>query len=218
MGGAALAARPGLNGRFITLEGGEGVGKSTQAALLAEWLRGQGKQVVETREPGGTPGGEAIRRLLLTSDVALGAMAEAYLFAAARADHVERLIAPALGEGKWVICDRFVDSSLAYQGAASGLGMERIGLINAPAITGRMPELTILLRLGIDDSSERTQGRDGEERDRFSVREAAYHRAVAAAFDRIADEHPHRIAPVDASADIAVVASRINDIVTERLL
>lgn len=206
-----------MSGRFITLEGGEGAGKSTQAALLASWLREQGKAVVETREPGGTPGADAIRDLLLANDVPLTATAEAHLFAAARADHVERLIAPALARGDWVICDRFVDSSLAYQGVAGELGPEKVCAINETAIGACMPDLTLLLRAGAALGAARASARDGAARDRFSARESAFHEAVAQAFDRFAQSEPGRFAIIDASGDIDSVAGAIRDTVKARL-
>ncbi|HEX5257541.1 MAG TPA: dTMP kinase, partial [Sphingomicrobium sp.] len=122
-------------GRFITLEGGEGVGKSTQARALAQALRSRGLDVLVTREPGGSDGAERIRELLLAgAEERWGAPAEVLLFAAARADHVEKVIRPALESGRWVLCDRFADSSLAYQGGAGGLGIETVRSINAVAV------------------------------------------------------------------------------------
>lgn len=207
-----------MSGRFITLEGGEGAGKSTQAALLASWLRQQGKTVVETREPGGTPGADAIRDLLLANDVPLTATAEAHLFAAARADHVERLIAPALARGDWVVCDRFVDSSLAYQGAAGELGPEKVRAINETAIGACVPDLTLLLRTDASLGAARAAARDGAASDRFSARESAFHEAVAQAFDEFAQAEPGRFAIIDAGGDIDGVAGTIRETVKARLL
>ena len=137
-----------MGGHFITLEGGEGAGKSTQLRRLAEALRARGLDVVETREPGGSPGAEAIRRLLLEGDAERWTMeAEALLFAAARADHIARNIRPALERGAWVLCDRFHDSSIAYQGAAGGLGVERVRAIHAAGNRGFLPDRTMLLEL-----------------------------------------------------------------------
>ena len=133
-------------GRFINLEGGEGVGKSTQVQALAEALRRQGIDVLVTREPGGSAGAEAIRELLLSgNEDRWGAHAEALLFAAARADHVAKTIRPALETGQWVLCDRFVDSSLAYQGGAGGLGIEAVRAINAFGIGEDFPDRTLVL-------------------------------------------------------------------------
>lgn len=135
-------------GRFISLEGGEGAGKSTQLNALATALRARGLDVLETREPGGSAGAEAIRQQLLTgSDEKWSAEAEALLFAAARADHVAKTIRPALEAGRWVLADRFVDSSLAYQGGAGGLGIEAVRAINAFAIGDCFPERTLISTL-----------------------------------------------------------------------
>nr|MBA3670262.1 dTMP kinase [Sphingomonas sp.] len=135
-------------GKFISLEGGEGAGKSTQVRALAEELRRRGIEVVETREPGGSPGAEAIRNLLLTGDDdRWSADAEALLFAAARTDHVDKVIRPAILAGKWVLSDRFVDSSLAYQGGAGDLGIEAVRAINAFGIDEWFPDRTLILAL-----------------------------------------------------------------------
>ena len=141
-------------GRFITLEGGEGAGKSTQVKALAEALRARGIDVLVTREPGGSTGAEAIRELLLAGvEERWGPRAEALLFAAARADHVEKTIGPALEAGRWVLSDRFVDSSLAYQGGAGGLGIETVREINAFGLDGCYPDRTLVLVL--EEGSER---------------------------------------------------------------
>lgn len=206
-----------MHGKFITLEGGEGAGKSTQARLLAAWLEERDIEVVETREPGGTPGADAIRALLLGNDVPLTATAEAHLFAAARADHVENLIRPALDAGKWVICDRFIDSTLAYQGAAGKLGVDTVRAINATAIGETWPDLTLLLRTDGDTGTRRAIARDGAEIDRFTNREFAFHRAVAEAFDEFALAEPIRFAVIDGRKDIDTVAADIQAVVKERL-
>lgn len=206
-----------MAGRFISLEGGEGAGKSTQAHLLTEWLRENGHEVVETREPGGTKGADAIRTLLLDKDVPLSPLSESHLFAAARADHVKMLIAPALARGQWVVCDRFVDSSLAYQGAAGGLGIETVREINARAVGAWWPDLTILLRMEDDVGIRRAAARDGDETDRFSARDIAFHDAVAQGFDTLAANEPDRFAVIDASHDIDTVASAIRAVVQDRL-
>ena len=146
-------------GRFISLEGGEGAGKSTQVRALAEALRGRGLEVVTRREPGGSEGAERIRELLLTgSDDRWSAEAEALLFAAARTDHVDRVIRPAIEAGKWVISDRFVDSSLAYQGGAGGLGIEAVRAINAFGIREWFPDRTLVLSLA--EGGARARARD----------------------------------------------------------
>jgi dTMP kinase len=188
-------------GRFIAFEGGEGVGKSTQARLLADALGARGIACVVTREPGGTPGAEAIRALLL--DPALprwGAEAEALLFAAARADHVATLIRPTLAKGKWVICDRFVDSSRAYQGAAGGLGDDPVRTLHAIGSGGLLPDLTLLLELESGAASGRLADRDRGASDKIGGRAADYHGAVAAAFRRFAADEPGRFARIDGNA------------------
>ncbi|WP_300975572.1 dTMP kinase [Sphingomonas sp. LHG3406-1] len=185
-------------GRFITLEGGEGVGKSTQLAALGEALRARGIDVVTTREPGGSDGAEAIRRLLLEGgEERWSAPAEALLFAAARTDHVDKLVRPAVLAGKWVISDRFIDSSLAYQGGAGGLGIEAVRAINAFGIDGWFPDRTLLLLH--PQGAERARARDGAEADRIGGRPASYHDNVEAAFRAIAAAEPDRVRPVDAS-------------------
>lgn len=196
-----------MRGKFITLEGGEGAGKSTQLRLLASWLHDRGPEVIETREPGGTAGADAIRALLLDDDTPFTPIAEAHLFAAARADHVETRIRPALAAGKWVICDRFVDSTLAYQGAAGNLGIETVRRINAAATGETWPDLTILLRTDVDTGARRALTRG--EKDRFSTRNPSFHRAVAQGFEQLAQAEPDRFAVVNADQSIEQVARTI---------
>lgn len=197
-------------GRFISLEGGEGVGKSTQATRLADALRARGLAVVQTREPGGSPGAEAIRRLLLEGQAdRWGARAEALMFAAARADHVARLIRPALDAGQWVVCDRFLDSSLAYQGGADGLGTDRIRTLHAIGSDGLMPDRTLLLRLPEAEALARETERDGHDGDRFGSRDRSFHAAVSQAFQRLADADPARFRVVDATGTPDAVTARL---------
>ncbi len=185
-------------GRFIALEGGEGAGKSTQARLLAEALRALGLEVVTTREPGGTPGAEAIRGLLLgTEGEGWHPRAEALLFAAARSDHVERLIIPALEAGKWVICDRFVDSSRAYQGGGSGLSDAEVLELHRIGSGGLLPDLTLLFEVSPEVAAGRLKVRDGDGADRIGGREAVYHARVSDAFARFAEAEPARFARID---------------------
>lgn len=185
-------------GRFIALEGGEGAGKSTQARLLAEALQARGHRVVTTREPGGTPGAEAIRALLLSVDgEGFHPRAEALLFAAARSDHVERLIAPALAEGTWVICDRFVDSSRAYQGGGGGLDDADLMALHGIGSGGLLPDMTVLIEVRPQEAARRLALRDGNEADRIGGRSEAYHARVAAAFARLAEAEPARFARID---------------------
>jgi dTMP kinase len=196
-------------GRFIAFEGGEGAGKSTQARLLAEALRARGLTVVVTREPGGTPGAEAIRSLLLAPPgEGWPAQAEALLFAAARADHVAHLIRPALMRGEWVICDRFVDSSRAYQGGAGGLGDATITALHAFGSDGLRPDRVILLEGDEAALASRIASR-GEASDAIEGRSAEYHRAVAAAFRALAEADPHGFARINALGDKQDIHARI---------
>lgn len=198
-----------MPGRFITLEGGEGVGKSTQATMLAEALRKRGIAVVRTREPGGTPGAEAIRSLLLDSSLEIGARTEALLFAAARADHVEKVIAPALDRGDWVICDRFIDSSRAYQGGGDDLFDDAIMALHNIGSWGLLPDLTLLLTADNTAVAARLAARDGDKADRIGGRPAAYHAAVAERFRSLAASDPDRFVMISADGTPAEVHQRI---------
>ena len=203
-------------GRFISLEGGEGVGKSTQAKALAAALRERGIAVVLTREPGGSDGAEAIRELLLSGeDDRYGAEAEALLFAAARADHVRKTIRPALDAGQWVISDRFLDSSLAYQGGAGGLGIEAVRGVNAFALGDTFPDRTLVLRSS--EGTARARARDGEGSDRIGGRPDDYHHKVATAFEVIAAEEPERVRLIDASGTPDDVTARLVDAIADLL-
>ncbi|AOL94870.1 dTMP kinase [Porphyrobacter sp. LM 6] len=198
-------------GVFIAFEGGEGTGKSTQGRLLAEALRARGIGVITTREPGGTPGAEAIRRLLLDPPGETGwtSEAEALLFAASRADHVAHLIRPALERGDWVICDRFVDSSRAYQGGAGGLGDAAILALHAFGSAGLRPDLVILLEADEATLAARLAARDGDASDAIGGRPVEYHRAVAAAFRDLATRDPQGFARIDAVGDPQTVHARV---------
>ena len=185
-------------GRFIAFEGGEGAGKSTQSRLLAEALRAGGREVVVTREPGGTSGAEAIRKLLLDpSGDGFLPRAEALLFAAARSDHVERLIRPALAAGQWVICDRYLDSSRAYQGGGGGMADGELLDLHRLGSGGLLPDLTVLIEVSPEEAAARVAHRDGTEADRIGGRPADYHARVAAAFRRFAAAEPCRFAVID---------------------
>jgi dTMP kinase len=189
-------------GRFIAFEGGEGAGKSTQARMLARALEARGLPVVLTREPGGTPGAEAIRALLLDRAAPdWGPRAEALLFAAARADHVARLIRPALAEGRWVICDRYVDSSRAYQGNGDTLDDADILALHRIGSAGLLPDLTVLIEVVPEVAAVRLAMRDGGLADRIGGRDAAYHARVAETFAHIADAEPGRFCRIDGGSD-----------------
>jgi dTMP kinase len=199
-----------VTGLFITLEGGEGVGKSTQLKRLAQAVRNRGHDVLETREPGGSPGAEAIRSLLLQgADERWSPEAEALLFAAARADHSARLIRPALERGRWVICDRFIDSSLAYQGFAGGVGEDTVRKLHEVGSHGLYPDRTLLLQLPQAAAADRSRARDGNAADRIGARDAHFHRSVAAAFELLADKEPERFRRIDASGDPDQVTARL---------
>ena len=203
-------------GRFISLEGGEGAGKSTQVRALAAALRERGIDVVETREPGGSDGAEKIRELLLTGDDdRWGAEAEALLFAAARTDHVDKLIRPALESGKWVLSDRFIDSSLAYQGGGHELGIEAVRAVNAFGIGDCFPDRTLVLALA--EGGARARARDNEQSDRIGGRPDGYHQRVDLAFRLIAAEEPERVRIVDASGEPAEVTRRLLDAIQDLL-
>jgi dTMP kinase len=203
-------------GHFITLEGGEGVGKSTQVKALAEALQKRGIDVLVTREPGGSEGAEKIRELLLAgAEDRWGARAEVLLFAAARADHVERTIRPALESGSWVLCDRFVDSSLAYQGGAGGLGIEAVRAINVAAVGDVFPDRTLVLTL--DEGGARARARDTGGSDRIGARPDDYHRKVETAFRIIAAEEPERVKLIDASGSPENVTARLLEAIGDLL-
>jgi dTMP kinase len=197
-------------GIFLSIEGGEGVGKSTQIAALKAALEERGIDVVITREPGGTEGAEAIRELLLGgSDDRWGAGPEALLFAAARGDHVEKRIKPALAAGKWVISDRFLDSSRAYQGASLGLGDTDILELHRIGSGGFLPHRTLVLDLGDAESAARANARDNGRSDRIGGRDADFHAKVRQAFHRFAQAEPERVRIVDASGDAEQVTRRL---------
>jgi len=203
-------------GLFITLEGGEGAGKSTQVTALAQALRDRGIDVLVTREPGGSEGAEKIRELLLAGpEERWGARAEALLFAAARADHVEKTIGPALEAGRWVLSDRFVDSSLAYQGGAGGLGIEAVREINAFGMRDYFPDRTLILALA--EGGARARARDDEDSDRIGGRPDGYHQKVDLAFRLIAAEEPGRVRLVDASGAPEEVTARLLQAIAELL-
>lgn len=192
-------------GCFIAFEGGEGAGKSTQEGLLAAALEERGHAVLRTREPGGTPAGEAIRHVVLSPEFAgLDARAEALLFAAARGEHVARVIRPALERDVIVICDRYLDSSVAYQGYGRGLGPERIRDLSLWATQGLLPDLTVVLDIDPAVGMSRFA-----ERDRLEAEPMAYHEAVRHGFLALAEADPARYLVIDAQQDPAVIAAAV---------
>ncbi|MDA8707885.1 dTMP kinase [Hellea sp.] len=203
-------------GQFITFEGGEGAGKTTQAKMLVEALEGAGIETLMTREPGGTFGAEAIRDLVLegTSDRWSG-MTELLLMYAARLDHVEKLIKPALERGVWVICDRFSDSSLAYQGYARGLGPDKVEALHAAVMDEFEPDLTILFDIDPILAQKRVETR-GENLSRFDAESIAFHNTLREAFLNIAKDNPKRVFTVDAAASRDGVQTRILFAVTQK--
>lgn len=203
-------------GAFISFEGGDGVGKSTQIALLAERLRKGGAEVVATREPGGSPGAEAIRALLVAGAAdRWSPLAELLLMYAARADHLEKTIEPARARGAIVLCDRFADSSMAYQGFAGGLGEETVAILEKLVVGARGPDLALMLDAPVAASLSRTRTRGGEHR--FEAKGADYQERVREAFLKIAAANPRRCAVVDAARPVEAVAADIAAVVKGRL-
>jgi dTMP kinase len=197
-------------GRFVTVEGIEGVGKSTQAGLIARYLRDAGLRVVETREPGGTEVGEGIREILLRpAPTPMDAATELLLMFAARAEHIARVVAPALAGGAWVVCDRFTDASYAYQGGGRGISPARIAVLEEFVQGQLMPDLTILLDAPIDVALARTRGRGRA--DRFELEGPGFFEAVRAAYLERARRDPKRIRVIDASLTMDEVAAAIRN-------
>lgn len=192
--------------RFIALEGVDGAGKSTQAVLLKRALVDHGLAVVSTREPGGTPLGEVVRALLLDG-AQMEPLAEAYLFAAARAQLVQSVVRPAIATGAWVVCDRFVDSSLAYQGAARGLGIDAVWRLNQAAIADCVPDAAIVLDLPIDEATGRRRGGD----DRIEAEGLTLQRAVAEGYRELAVRFPDRVRLVDATGGMEATHRLVMD-------
>lgn len=205
-----MTPKPGL---FISFEGGEGSGKSTQIRCLEKWFRDQGQDVVVTREPGGSPGAEEIRNLILTGDPGRwDPVTEALLMFASRRDHVERTIRPALDSGKIVLCDRFADSSVAYQGYGHGLGADYIRKLWQLAIGDFKPDLTLIfdlpLELGLERASERFANVSAAE-DRFERMGLEFHQRLRDGFREIASDEKDRCQIIDASGDIETVSERV---------
>ena len=193
--------------RFISFEGVDGSGKSTQAHRCAEALRAAGATVLETREPGGTGLGEAVRRILLDPDpeVDVSDAAEVLLFAASRAQLVRQVVRPALESGTWVVCDRFLDSSLAYQGVGRGVGIDRVLAANAPAVDGCLPWRTFVIEVDPAEARRRRTGGD----DRIEAEDGAFHERVAAGYRELAERFPERLVIVDGDGDVEAVHDRV---------
>jgi dTMP kinase len=203
-----------MTGRFLTLEGPDGSGKSTAARHLADWLRASGRQALLTAEPGGTPMGEEVRRLLLhLRDVSddLDRRADALLFAAARAQHAARLIAPALERGEWVVCARYIDSSLAYQGYGYGLDLDELRRLQTFATAGVVPDLTLLIDVPIEVGLRRKRH---DRWNRFEEAEdLAFHERIRAGYLELAAAEPDRFRVVDGSGSVGATDARIRELV-----
>jgi len=209
-------------GRFITLEGGEGVGKSTNVAFVEAWLTAQGIEVVRTREPGGTPRAEAIRELLLdpSPQEPLSVDAELLLVFAARAQHLAEKILPALTRGAWVVCDRFTDATFAYQGGGRGINSARIAQLEQFVQQGLSPDLTLLLDMPPEAAKERLEGRLRDlntQRDRFEQEQADFFMAVRRAYLERAAAAPERFALIDAAQPLAAVQAALSGVLEERV-
>ena len=206
-----------MGGRFITFEGGEGTGKSTHVAMLGDRLRAFGIRAVLTREPGGSPGAEIMRYVLLSGAARpLGANAEAVLFAAARDDHLNTLIRPALAQGRWVVCDRFADSTRAYQGAAGGTDPGLIAALETYILEDTRPDLTLVFDLPVAVGLERAYARAGAEM-RFESKGMAFHERLRDGFRAIAEGEPDRCAVIDATASMDAVEAAVWNAVESRL-
>jgi dTMP kinase len=202
---------------FITFEGGEGAGKSTQVARLAAALSGAGRNVVATREPGGSPGAERIRDMLVRGEAdRWSPVTETLLVYAARRDHIERVIRPALNRGAVVVCDRFLDSTRAYQGAGGGAPKALIAALEAEALGGAWPDLTLVFDLPVEVGLARAAGRGGEEA-RFEGKDLDFHERLRAGFLEIATREPSRCIVIDATGDADKVAERVWAAVAPRL-
>ncbi len=207
-----------MTGRFITFEGGEGAGKSTQVSRLAQRLQDIGQSVVQTREPGGAPGAEAIRALLVTgSTKRWDSLTEALLHSAARHDHVEHTIRPALTKDRWVLCDRFFDSTMAYQGHAQDLGSEAIETLTALSVGELKPDLTLVFDLPVEVGLARARAR-GSDEDRYERMGVEFHERLRSAFKDIAANNPDRCVIVDATGSPDEVEAEIWSITSTKFV
>ncbi|MEN5176885.1 dTMP kinase [Brevundimonas diminuta] len=205
-------------GRFITFEGGEGAGKTTQARLLVERLRARGLDVLQTREPGGSPGAEEIRGIAVSGEAdRWSARTETLLMYAARSDHLERTILPALAAGRWVVCDRFADSSRVYQGAGGGTPESLIEALDDAVVNGDQPDLTLVFDLPVEVGLDRAFGR-GLFETRFESKGLAFHQKLRDGFLQVAERHPERCVILDATGEVEAVSARLWAVVEERLL
>jgi dTMP kinase len=216
----AGAKKDPTRGRFITFEGGEGSGKSTQIKTLAERLSGAELRTIVTREPGGSPGAEIIRHLLLSGmGKLLGPEAETLLFAAARDDHVHAVIKPALDQGIWVLCDRFFDSTRAYQGRLGKVEPKILNAIQRVTIGDLKPDLTIILDVPVEIGMQRAAARRGDRApDRFEAEDVKFHEGLRDAYRQIAAAEPQRCVLIDANAAPGIVAARVWTAVRDHFL
>lgn len=204
-------------GLFITLEGGEGAGKTTQISFIEQYLEEVGLDYITTREPGGITISESIREIILDKhNTKMDGKTEALLYAAARRQHLVEKVIPALVEGKVVICDRFIDSSLAYQGYARGIGVEEVLEINKFAIGGYMPDLTIFLDIDVKEGLARVKGRNGEI-NRLDLEDITFHETVRNGYIELLRQEPNRIRKVDASQSVEDVSKKIINIIKDTL-
>lgn len=212
-----MASNTGGRGRFITFEGGEGGGKSTQSKLLLPWLSERGVHAVATREPGGSPGAERIRELLVTGDTGRWTpMTEVLLHYAARQEHIHSVIEPALTAGRWVVCDRFFDSTTAYQGYGHGIALDFIETLRARVVGDKhRPDLTLILDLPAEEGLRRSQSRANTER-RYESMPIEFHRRLREGFQVIARQEPERCGMIDALQGIDAVQDQIRAVINKR--
>lgn len=203
-------------GRFITFEGIDGAGKSTCLEFVRTWLQERGLSLVTTREPGGTPAGEAIRRLLLDKSTRICADTETLLMFAARAEHLDAVVRPALSEGAWVLCDRFTDATYAYQGGGRGIAFDRLDILRDWVQQGLEPDLTVLVDVDPGIASKRLEGRGGEA-DRFEREARQFHERVRGAYLELAGRSPARMRIVDSTASVEEVQERLRPVLEELL-